>query len=94
MEELKMLLVSMIWLILGIVIGLLAIGAKLWPASWKTLRWVSLPGIGAIAACAGGWLGVLLLGKFLSTGMALWIAVLCVVLLPQAAKYIHRKAIY
>jgi hypothetical protein len=84
-RRIEMVLLSLIWLLLGIVIGLLAIGAKLRPASWQTLRWASLPvigAIGAIAACAGGWLGDLLLGKFLATGMALWIAVLCVVLVP------------
>jgi hypothetical protein len=80
--RIEMLLLSLIWLLLGALIGLLANAAKLWPVAWKTLRWVSLPGIGAITSCAGGWLGILILGKFLATGMAIWIAVLCVMLIP------------
>lgn len=78
-----MLLLSLIWLLLGLFIGLLAIAAKLWPVSWRTLRWISLPAIGAITSCAAGWLGVLIVGKFLATGMAIWIAVLCVILIPS-----------
>jgi hypothetical protein len=77
-----MVLLSLIWLLLGVLIGLLAIAAKLWPTARKTLRWIGLPGIGAITACAGGWLGLLMLGKFLASGMAIWIAVLCVMLIP------------
>ncbi len=77
-----MLLLSLLWLLFGVLIGLLAIAAKLWSTAWKRLRWLSLPGIGALTACAGGWLGVLILGKFLATAMALWIAVLCVMLIP------------
>lgn len=47
--------------------------------------------IGALAALCGGWLGTLLLGRFFASGVALWIAVLCVVLLPRLVVWVQQK---
>lgn len=77
-----MLALSFFWLLLGLLIGLLAVPAKLWPAAWARKKWPAILSIGALAALGGGWLGTLLLGRFFATGVALCIAVLCVILLP------------
>src|SRR2546425_4442997 len=86
-----MLALSFFWLLLGLLIGLLAVPAKLWPASWGRKKWSAILSIGALAALGGGWLGTLLLGRFFATGVALWIAVLCVVLLPWLVIWVQQK---
>lgn len=77
-----MLALSLAWLLFGIVVGLLGIAAKLWPASWGKRARLILPAVGIVAALAGGWLGMLLLGKLLASAVALWVCVLCVALVP------------
>ncbi len=77
-----MLILSLLWLLVGILVGLLANAARLQPASWGRQRWLVIPGIGALSALIGGWLCVLLLGRYIATPMALWIAVFGVVLVP------------
>ncbi len=72
-----MMLLSLFWLLLGIIVGLVALGAAL-NASWRG-RWYVVLVIGALAALCGGWLGTLLLGRYFATAMALWVAVVGVV---------------
>jgi hypothetical protein len=80
-----MLILSLYWLLLGALIGALAIGAshdksgRYRPPSWQFLGWLWMLAIGALAALLGGWLGALLLGKYIATAMALWVAVLAMV---------------
>ena len=78
-----MLQLSLVWLLIGALIGLLADVAHLRPATWTRLNWLLMMSIGAIAALCGGWLGIWLLGKFFATAMVLWIAIAGVVVLPQ-----------
>jgi uncharacterized membrane protein YeaQ/YmgE (transglycosylase-associated protein family) len=77
-----LILLSLFWLLLGLMIGALANAAKLRPASWERLGWLRMPGLGALFALIGGWLGVLLLGRYFATGMALWVGVLGVTVVP------------
>src|SRR6266704_2269646 len=86
-----MLALSFFWLLLGLLIGLLAVSAQCWPASWARKKWPALLCIGALAALCGGWLGTLLLGRFFASGIALWLAVLCVVLLPWLVVWMQQK---
>ena len=75
-----MFLLSLLWLALGVVIGALALAARLRPALWGRWGWLMLLGLGALAALLGGWLGTLLLGKLFGTPEAIWIAILAVAL--------------
>jgi len=86
-----MLALSFFWLLLGLLIGLLSVSAKFWPASWGRKKWPAILSIGALAALCGGWLGTLLLGRFFASGVALWIAVLCVILLPWLVVWVQQK---
>ncbi|HVB62616.1 MAG TPA: hypothetical protein VNE61_15600 [Ktedonobacteraceae bacterium] len=86
-----MLALSLAWLLLGIIVGLLGIAAKLWPAPWGKRAWLILPAIGVVAALASGWLGTLLLGKLLASAVALWVCVLCVALLPPLAGRLQKR---
>lgn len=86
-----MIALSFFWLLLGLLIGLLAGAARFWPASWGRKKWPVMLCIGALAALCGGWLGTLLLGRFFASGVALWIAVLCVVLLPRLVVWVQQK---
>ena len=81
-----MLILSLFWLVLGMLIGALALGARLLPAAWKLneerrKRLVML-GLGAGAALLGGWLGTLIWGRLFGTPTALWVSVLVVALGP------------
>jgi len=75
-----MLALSVLWIVLGILIGALANAARLRPSSWGRLGWLLMLDVGALAALAGGWLGVLLLERNVATAMALWVAVLGITL--------------
>ena len=82
-----MLTLSLFWLLLGALIGALANAARLrrtsWP--WRRLGWLMMLAIGALAGLLGGWIGALLLGKYMATAVALWVAVIGVVVLPWMA---------
>ncbi len=75
-----MLVLSLWWLLLGCLIGALANAARLPPEAWGRRGWLVLLVVGALAALLGGWLGTLLLGRYVATAVALWVAVLGVVL--------------
>src|SRR5713101_2376736 len=78
-----MLILSLFWLLLGLLIGALANAAKLWPAAWVRGGRLGMLGLGALVALLGGWLGTWLLGTLFATATAIWLAVRRVALLPQ-----------
>jgi len=80
-----MVTLSILWILLGTAIGALAIAARLRPSRWGPSGWRILLLIGAIAGLIGGWLGTLIYGRFFGTATSVWIAVLCVVLIPWVA---------
>jgi hypothetical protein len=85
-----MLFLSLLWLTIGLLIGVLSLLARCAPSSWQRLAWVWLPVFGAVVAYGAGWLGALLLGNLLSTALTLWITALCMLILPRAVDGIRR----
>ena len=75
-----MLALFLLWLLIGLLTGALANAAKIRPASSTRWRWLILPGIGAVAALVGGWVGMLFVGQYFATGSALWVGVLGVMI--------------
>ena len=78
-----MLILSLLWLLLGLLIGALANAAKLRPAAWVHGGRLGMLGLGALGALLGGWLGTWLFGSLFATATAIWIAVLGTALLPR-----------
>jgi hypothetical protein len=78
-----MFLLSLLWIGIGILIGLLANGAKLPRANWGRYGWLLMLGLGGLLALLTGWLGTPMLGKFFATPVAIWLTVLGVVLIPR-----------
>ena len=70
-----MLLLSLIWLVIGLLPGGLACGARLRPVLWGKWGWLVMLGLGAMSALLGGWLGVWLFGRQFATVTALWVGV-------------------
>ena len=85
-----MLLLSLFWVVLGLLIGALANAAKLRPAAWVHGGRLGMLGLGALVAVLGGWLGTWVLGTLFATATALWIAVLGVALLPRVITWCAR----
>jgi len=81
----------LLWLLLGILIGLLVAAAQLLPSSWQQHRWLCLSILGALTATVGGLVGILLVGRPLATWMALWFAVACTLLLPYGLTRLQHK---
>ena len=75
-----MLILSLIWPGIGLLIGLLACGARLRPVTWGRYGWLVMLSIGMASALLGGWLGVWLFGPQFATMTALWVGVLGVCL--------------
>ena len=86
-----MLILSLLWVVVGLLIGALANGAKLRPAVWGRGGWLAMLGLGALAALFGGWLGTWVFGALFATAAALWIAVLGVALLPRLIVHVRKK---
>jgi uncharacterized membrane protein YeaQ/YmgE (transglycosylase-associated protein family) len=87
-----MLILSLFWLLLGLLIGALALAARLCPASWGRRGWLVTLGVGASAALLGGWIGTLLLGRLFGTPTALWVAIL-VIFLTWLMERFRRRAL-
>ena len=90
-----MLILSLLWVVLGLLIGALANAAKLRPAAWGRSGWLRMLCLGALVALLGGWLGTWVLGALFATATALWIAVLGVALLPRlimwGIRFLHAR---
>lgn len=78
-----MVLLSLLWIGIGILICLLANGAKLRRANWGRYGWLVMLGLGGLLALLAGWLSIPILGKFFATPAAIWLTVLGVVLIPR-----------
>ena len=87
-----MFILFLIWLGLGLLIGALALAARLRPASWDRRGWLWMLGLGLLAAQLGGWLGTLLMGRLYGTPDALWMAALLVVAVPWLLARRSRRA--
>src|SRR5262245_7948366 len=86
-----MLALSLLWLLLGVIVGALALGARLRPASWGPRGQLIMLGVGAGAGLLGGWLGALVLGRLYGMMTALWIAVGVVVAAPWLSRRLLSK---
>lgn len=82
-----MLLLSLFWLLIGLLIGILANAAKLQLAAWVHDRRLSMPVLGGLSALAGGWLGTWVFGSLFGTATAVWVAVLLVVVVPRLIQH-------
>ena len=76
-----MLALSLLLLLIGILIGLLANAAR--ARAWGRYGWLGLLVLSALVTLIAGWLGALLLGPSFATPTAIWIAVISVILLPR-----------
>lgn len=84
-----MLIVSLIWVIIGVIAGLLSVAARLgFPGrnGWK----LSVV-LGAGAALIGGWLGTLVFSRLYGTPTALWVSALAVAVVPWASTRLRRR---
>src|SRR5262245_28516195 len=88
-----MLALSLLWLLLGLIVGALGLGARLRPASWGPRGQLIMLGVGAGAGLLGGWLGALVLGRLYGMMTALWIAVLAVVAAPWLSSRLLSKRV-
>jgi hypothetical protein len=87
-------LLVLVWMLLGLVAGALALAARLGFAAWRLAgQWavVVALGLGMAAAVVGGALGWLIFGRFFATPAALWVAVLAVVLAPWAVAWARSR---
>ncbi len=87
-----MVVLSLFWLLMGLLIGALANLAKLRLAPWGSYGWLVVLGISLLAALLGGWLGSLLLGRYVATAVALWVPILCVLLAPRLTVWMSIRA--
>jgi hypothetical protein len=86
-----MLILSLFWVLIGLLIGALANAAQLRPAAWARGGRLTLLGLGALVTLLGGWLGTWLLGSLFATATAIWIAALGVALLPRLITWCHTR---
>lgn len=80
-----MLQLSLFWIILGLIFGVLAQAARLGFSArgvQGAIGWWATLAVGAALSLAGGWLGTLLLGRLYGTPTALWVGILGVVVAP------------
>jgi hypothetical protein len=91
-----MLVLSLVWIVLGVISGALANGAR-WGlrargfAGWRAT--LGTLGIGAAGALLVGWLGAFVFGRPFGTPAALWGGILVVVLVPWMLALGSKRAI-
>ncbi len=73
-----------LWVGIGLVAGLLAHPARLWPAAWGQRSWLWLLSLGVAGAIAGAVIGALLFSLLIATAAALLLAVIVAVAVPWA----------
>ncbi len=83
----NILLLIALWIVIGVLAGALANGAKVRPLAWGQRGWLYMLSIGVGSALLGGWVATLLLGPQFATVMALWVAVVGAVVFPWVAKH-------
>jgi len=86
-----MLILSLIWPVIGLLLGLLACGARLRPVTWGKHGWLVMLAVGIVSALFGGWLGVWVFGPQFATMTALWIGVVGVCLPRLLARRIKHE---
>ena len=79
-----MLALSLLWIVIGLLIGALAVAGRVSPAKWLRSAWPLLLATGVSFALLGGWLGTIVYGRFFGTAAAVWVATLAVSILPWA----------
>lgn len=85
-----MLILSLLWLAIGLVCGLLCLAAHVRPAAWSRSSWLMLLLIAGVSGYLGGWLGVWLFGRLFAPFTALWIAILASLLIPRLTVFLHQ----
>lgn len=73
-----------VWIVIGLLAGLLTHPARLWPPSWGQRSWLWLVALGVAGALVGALLGALLFSLLIATGAALLLAVIVAVVVPWA----------
>src|SRR5579875_884031 len=73
------------WIVIGVLAGALANGAKMHPLAWGRRGWLYMLVVGASSALVEGWIATLLLGLQFAAMMALWTAVVGMVVFPWGA---------
>ncbi len=86
-----MLALSLLWLLVGLVVGALGLAARLRPASWTRYGWLRLLALGAVAGLLGGWLGAFFFGRYFGTPTSLWVAVLAVAAAPLVVARVRAR---
>lgn len=88
---LLMFLLTLLWLALGGILGLIATAARLQPASWRAQSWPGMCGLGAVIALGSGRVGTWLLGKYFATPLVLWMTFVGLATLPRGLHWLYPR---
>lgn len=80
-----------IWLLIGLLLGALANGARLRPVAWGPRGWLYLLILGALGAVLCGLLAAWLIGIQFATITVLWVTALLVALFPRLGTWLYRR---
>jgi uncharacterized membrane protein YeaQ/YmgE (transglycosylase-associated protein family) len=86
-----MIALSLLWLLVGLVVGSLGLAARLRPAAWTRYGWLRVLALGAVAGLLGGWLGTFFFGRYFGTPTALWVAVVAVAMAPLVVSRLRSR---
>lgn len=78
------------WALTGLLVALLALAARLKPASWTGYGWLWLLMVGLCSSLLSGALGFWLLGRLFSSAVALWVAILALCL-PRLCEAVSTR---
>lgn len=85
-----MLILSIIWLLLGAVLGWLISLAKIVPGRIPRSPWWRYSVAGMMIFLAAGWLNTLIIGAALATAGALWMTIVGVIVLFWCMPFVSR----
>ncbi len=79
------------WLLIGVIVGIIGNIANLQPTEWGYFGRLWLLCLSALSALLGGWLGMLLLGRYFSIIAVLCVVVMAIIIVPWLVVKICRS---
>lgn len=87
-----MMLFSLLWLVIGLCMGLISLVARFQPVGWTGLyQRLTVLLLGGITGWGGGWLGAWLFGRLFASATALWVAGFFIIVIPWSVSRWFKK---
>lgn len=86
-----MFLLSLIWLAIGLCLGIIVNGAAIQSIIGTRWHWLAILCLAGCAGWLGGWLGLWLFGRLFALVTACWVAIVSAIGIPSGCLLLQRR---